>query len=106
MPAIVEVVAHRRRDRLRHPVERHQGEEEVARETSLERTAGIGPGSPLLQDPRGEAGRRIVQGVCQRLRLRGLDGAVAPLRFVPAPPLGEVSALRGGERSRTFAYPG
>src|SRR4030095_4501561 len=70
---IIEVIPHRRCDRLRDPIERHRGQQEIAGEALIEITAGIGPGAPLFQNQDGEPSGRIIQRVSERLRLRGLD---------------------------------
>ena len=70
---VVEVVPHRRCDRLGDPIERDRGQQEIAGEALIEITAGIGPGAPLLQNPGGEPSRRVVQPVSERLGLRRLD---------------------------------
>src|SRR4029079_1865954 len=76
---VVEVVPHRGCDRLGSPIERHRGQQEIAGEALIEITSGIGPGAPLLQNPGGEPGRRVVQPVSEGLRLRGLNCLVAIL---------------------------
>src|SRR6476661_5500550 len=45
--------------------------------------AAVGPGSPLLDDPGGQAGGRVVESVAEGLRLGRLDRAVATLHVRP-----------------------
>src|SRR5437870_7613747 len=84
VPPVVEVVAHRAGDRPRYPEERHHGQEPVPGERPLDVARGVGPGPPLLQDPGGEAGGRIVQRISEGLGLGRLDRAVASLLVVPS----------------------
>src|SRR4029077_2450920 len=70
---VVEVIPHGRCDRLRYPVERHRGQQEIAGDPFIEITVGICPRAPLFQNPSGEPSGRIVQRVSERLGLRRLD---------------------------------
>ena len=49
------VEAHRRRDRLRHPVERDVGQQVVLGEAPLDVAVAVAPGPELLDDPGREA---------------------------------------------------
>ena len=63
--------------RLRNPVEHDVGEQLILRKAPLDVAAAIAPGAELFDDPRGEAGGRVVEGVGERLRLRPLNALVA-----------------------------
>ena len=73
------VDARRRRDRLRRPVDGDVRQQLVLRELALDVAVAVAPGPELLDDPRGQPRRRVVQAVAQGLRLGPLDVAVAPL---------------------------
>src|SRR4029077_7733238 len=51
---VVEVIPHGRCDRLRYPVERHNGQQKIAGDPLIEITAGICPRAPLFQNPSGK----------------------------------------------------
>ena len=70
---VVEIVTHRRCDRLGDPIERYCSQQEIAGEALIEITAGISPGTPLFQNPGGEPSGRVVQPVGERLGFGGLD---------------------------------
>ncbi len=69
----------------------------------LQVAAAVGPRPPLLQDPGGQTRRRVVQPVPDRLRLRRLDRAVAPLHIAPSLVIREVRPLGLRQRSGTLA---
>ena len=79
-------------DRAGEPVQADVGEQVVAREHALHVAAAIGPGAELLDDPRGEPGRRIGEAEGERLRPRALDPLVAGLLLEPVLELAEVGA--------------
>src|SRR5208283_4046298 len=62
---------------LGDPVERAGGAEVVFAETLLDVSATIAPGAALLDDPRRESGRRVVERMRDRLRLGALEPHVA-----------------------------
>ena len=78
VPALV-VDARRRGRRLRHPVERDVGQQFVLGEHRFRIAVAVAPGAELLDDPGGEADRRIVQRDADGLRLGALDLLVAGL---------------------------
>ena len=49
------------------------------RETTLDVAVAVAPRAELLDDPRGEAGRRVVQRIAEGLRLRALNLLVSAL---------------------------
>src|SRR6202158_326547 len=53
--------------RLRHPVDRDVGEHLIFSEALLDVTVAIAPGAELLDDPRRQSRRRIVQAVSEGL---------------------------------------
>src|SRR5207302_5693804 len=91
VPAIVPIVAHRRGDRLRDPVQCESGTKEVIRR------GDIAPRVPLLTQVCGQPHRRIVEAVANCLRLGRLNRAVAALRLIPATSHGQVCTLDIGE---------
>ncbi len=74
-PPVVRVVTHGRGDRLGDPVQRDDGEQEVAGESGAQIPAGVRPRPPLLQHPRSQAGRRVFEPIPDRLRPGRLDRA-------------------------------
>ena len=66
---------------------------------ALDVAAAVGPGAELLDDPRGEAGRRVGQRESQSLRPRPLDPLIPGLFFEPCGKLAEVVFLLGAGRS-------
>ena len=96
------VVADRRADRPGQPVHGRAGEDVVAVDRVLEE----------LRDPRQPAGRRVLQRVRERLRLRGLVGVVGKAaaggelleelhrRRVVLAEIGELGGVAGGEREQ------
>ena len=100
VPAVVEVVPHRRGDRPGHPVQRDRGEQGVPADVGVEVAVAVTPRSPLLHEPRGQPDRGVGQPVPQGLRPRRLDGAVAPLGLVPTGDVVEVRPLGRRERCR------
>src|SRR5919204_5245894 len=81
----------RRRDRPRHPVQRQRCEERVLIDA-------FAPLVPLVADPRGEAGRRILERDRERLRPRPLNVRVRPGFFQPLRPCSEERTLHGRQR--------
>ena len=60
-PLALVVKAHGRRDRLRHPVDHHVGQQLVLREPRLGVAVAVAPGAELLHDPGGQPRRRVVR---------------------------------------------
>ena len=56
---VIEIIPHRGCDRLRYPVDRHRGQQEVTGDALIDITSRIGPGAPLFQiqaaSPAGES---------------------------------------------------
>src|SRR6266852_8686653 len=69
VPAIVKIVAHRRSDALRDPVQGERGAEEVVGRRN------VAPRVPLLTHVRREPCRGVVESIANSLRLGGLDRA-------------------------------
>ena len=67
----------RRADRAGEPIEADIGQQLVLREHRSDVAAAIGPGAELLDDPGGQAGRRVRQAEGEGLRPRALDPLVA-----------------------------
>src|SRR5277367_3919793 len=65
--------------RLRDPVDHDVGQDLIAREALLDVAVTIAPGAELLDDPREQPGRGIVESVGERLRLGALNPLVAGL---------------------------
>ncbi len=63
------VQARRRRDRARHPIQRHVGEQLVARERVLGIAVAVAPRAELLDDPREQSGGGVVEPDAERLGL-------------------------------------
>jgi hypothetical protein len=59
MLPIVEIVAHRWGDRLRHPVQRQQREQKFLRKVRVKVAGGVAPRAPLFENPGRESGGRI-----------------------------------------------
>ena len=98
--AVVVVVAHRGGDAPCYPVQRHHVEQEVPGETRLEVAAAVAPRTPLLKNPCGEPGWRVVQCVAESLGPGRLDRRVTPLGQVPALRLLQIPLLAFGQRAR------
>ncbi len=79
------VEAHRGRDGPGHPVDGHVGEQLVTGERALGVTVAVAPAAELLDDPREQPGRRVVERRTERLRLRPLLERVR--RLLDAEPL-------------------
>src|ERR1700683_1614281 len=74
------VKARRRIYRLRDPVDHHIGQQLIFGKTLFDLAMTIAPGAKLLDDPRAQSRRRIIESVCERLRLGSLDPLIAGFR--------------------------
>ena len=95
----VVVHAHRRRRRLRDPVHHEVRQQRVLAESALDVAVAVAPRAELLDDPRREPDRRIVERGGQRLRLRHLQARVRDLGLDRRTRVDEL-LLRGRERRR------
>src|SRR5947208_2073074 len=91
VPATVPIVAHRRGDRLRHPVQGESGTKEVIRRRD------VAPRVPLLTQVRGQPHWGVVEAIANCLRLGRLNRAVAALRRIPAAGHRQIRTLDIGE---------
>jgi hypothetical protein len=94
-------------DRAGEPVEADIGEQPITSDHALDIAAAVGPGAELLDDPRGEARRRIGQRESQGLRPCPLDPLIPGLLFEPCGKLAEIVFLLGtgvGRRLLIAAY--
>ena len=48
---VIEIIPHRGCDRLRYPVDRHRGQQEITGDALMDIASRIGPGAPLFQNP-------------------------------------------------------
>src|SRR5206468_588233 len=100
---VVEVIPHRGCDRLRYPVERHRGQQEIAGDALIDIASRIGPGAPLFQNPGGEPSGRVVQRVSERLGLRGLDCLVTIFLLPECLVALAITSLRCGQWPRPWS---
>ena len=71
-------------DGLRHPIERHVGQQFIFAETALHVAITVRPVAKFLDDPGGQRGGRIVQTVGRGLGRVALQVGVGPKIGVPA----------------------
>src|SRR5580704_12451445 len=103
VPRLV-VQPRRRVYRLRDPVDHHVGQQLIARETLLDVAMTIAPRAELLDDPRRQSRRRIVEPVRQRLRLGPLYPLVAGLGRAEFFQIAEKHFLFGRELGRAASF--
>src|SRR5262249_3186124 len=75
-------------DCLRHPVQHNVREQGIFTHPTLDVAVAIRPGIKLFDDPGGQPGWRIVQGVRQRLRPSALDPLITCFLGTPGVRLG------------------
>src|SRR5437763_14750379 len=76
-------------DRLRHPVQHNVREQGIFTYPTLDITVTVCPGIKLFDNPGGQPGWGVVQGVCQRLRPGALNPLVASFLSTPGVRLGD-----------------
>jgi len=93
-------------ERFRHPVERDAGQQLVLGEAGFEIPAAFAPAPEFLDDPRGQAGGRVVHPVGEGLRSGALELAVGALVLLPGVQHGLIAHLLGGQRRCARPEPG
>src|SRR5262245_19759919 len=90
----------RRTNRAGEPIKADIREQSIPRDHALDIAAAIRPGAELLDDPRGEAGRRVGQRKGERLRPRPLDPLISGFLLEPRREFAKVSFFLGAGVSR------
>jgi hypothetical protein len=84
-------------DRLRHPVERYDGQQVVLGESRFHVAVAVAPGAVFLYNPGGESRGGVIKPVGQSLGLGALEMGVAALFLLPVRPLVDERLLGRGE---------